>query len=93
MPANNRNVLIGRIRGLVLRDETACADDIEGCDTEETLGVVCAFGFEDFGANRDGTVDRICDDKNISVWGSIRDGFGEVPNDGGIGVEKVCERS
>ena len=73
----------------MLRDETACADNIEGCDAEETLRVVCAFGFEDFGANWDSTIDRVCNDKDIGVWGSVCNGFGEVPNDGSIGVEEV----
>ena len=43
----------------MLRDEAACADDIEGCDAEETFGVVGAFGFEDFGADGYGAVDWI----------------------------------
>ncbi len=76
----------------MLRDETACADNIEGRNAEETFGVVCSFGLEDFGTDGNGTVDRICDDENIGIWGGVCNGFGEVPNDGGIGVEKVCER-
>ncbi len=53
---------------------------------------MCAFGLEDFGADGDGAVDRVCDDENVGIWGGVCDGFGEVPNDGGIGVEEVCER-
>ena len=77
----------------MLRDETACADNIEGGDAEETLRVVYAFGFEDFGADWDGTVDRIRDNEDIGIWSCVCNGFGEVPNDGGIGIEEVCERS
>ena len=59
MPSHDRDVLISGICALVLRDETACADNIEGCYAEEALGIVCAFGLEDLRANGDGAVDRI----------------------------------
>lgn len=77
----------------MLRDETACADNIEGCNAEETLGVVCAFRLENFGADGHGAVDGVGDDQYVSVWSSVCDGFGEVPYDGGVGIEEVWEKS
>ena len=62
MSSYNRNILISGIRILMLRNETACANDVEGCYAEETLGVVDAFGLEDLGADGYSAVDRICDD-------------------------------
>lgn len=93
MSSHNGDIFVCRIRALVLRDKAACAHHIEGCDTEKTLGVVDSFRFEDFGTDWHGTVDRVGNDENIGVWCGICDGFGEVPDDGGVGVEKVCERS
>ena len=43
----------------MLRDEAACADDIEGRNAEETFGVVGAFGLEDLSADGYGAVDRV----------------------------------
>ena len=77
----------------MLRDETACADNIEGGNTEKTLGVVCAFGFEDLGADGYGAVDWVCNDENVGFWGGVCNGFGEVSNDRGVGIEKVCRWS
>lgn len=43
MTANDWDVLVRRIGGFELRDETGCTDDIKGSNTKETLGVVDAF--------------------------------------------------
>lgn len=93
MPSHNRDVLISGIRALVLRDETARADDIQGCNAEETFGVVCAFCLEYLGADGDSAVDRVGDDQNVGIWGGVCDGFGQIPDDGGVSVEEVCERA
>ena len=77
----------------MLRDETACADNIEGCNAKETFGVICAFRLEDFGADRHSAVDGVGDDQYVGVWSGVCDGFGEVPYDGGVGIEEVCEQS
>jgi hypothetical protein len=61
--ADDGDVLAGGVGALQLRDEARGADDVEGGDTEETLGVVDALGLEDLGADGDGGVD---------LYGSIR---------------------
>jgi hypothetical protein len=54
---NDGDVLVGRVGVLQLGDETGSADNIEGGDTEEALGVVDTLGLEDLGADGDGGVD------------------------------------
>lgn len=54
---NHRDVLIGGVTALDLRDESGGTDDIEGGDTKETLGVVDTLGLEDLADNGDGGVD------------------------------------
>ena len=55
--AHDGDGFVGRVGGLDLREEARGAYDVEGGDTEELLGVVDAFGLEDFGADGDGGVD------------------------------------
>lgn len=55
--ANDGDVLISRVGSLDLGDEARGTDDIEGGDTEETLGVVDTLGLVDLGADWDGGVD------------------------------------
>jgi hypothetical protein len=57
--ANDGDVLIGRVGGLDLGDETGGADDIEGSDTEQTLWIVDTLALEDFG--------KISDDRTVGV--------------------------
>ena len=57
MSTNDRDVLIGWIGALDLRDETGRTDDIECGDTEETLGIIDALALEDLGNDGDGRVD------------------------------------
>ena len=90
MSSYNGDVLICGIRALVLRDEAASAHHVEGRDTEKTLGVVGSFRFEDFGTDGYSAVDRVGDHEDVGVGGGVCDGFGEVTDDGGIGVEEVC---
>lgn len=54
---DNSDVLIGRIGTLELGDEAGSTDDIEGGDTEETLGIVDTLALEDFGDDGNGRVD------------------------------------
>jgi hypothetical protein len=51
------DVLAGGVGALQLGDEAGSADDIEGGDTEEALGVVDTLGLEDLGGDGDGGVD------------------------------------
>lgn len=53
---NNGDGLVGGIGLLDLGDEAGGPDDIEGGDTEETLGVVDTSGLEDLSDNGDGGV-------------------------------------
>jgi hypothetical protein len=57
MSTNNGDVLVGGVGALELGDEAGGADNIEGGDTEEALGVVDALGLEDLGGDWDGGVD------------------------------------
>ena len=51
------DLLVGRVGLLDLGDEAGGTDDVEGGDTEQTLGVVDALGLEDLGDDGDGRVD------------------------------------
>lgn len=86
---NNGDVLIGRVGALELGDEAGGADDIEGGDTEQTLGVVDTAGLEDLGDDGDGGVDGVGDDEDVGVGGGLGGGLGQVADDGGVGVEQV----
>jgi hypothetical protein len=64
--ADDSDVLVGRVGALDLRDEAGGADDIEGGDTEEALGVIDALGLEDLGGDGDGGVD-LCLSAVVSI--------------------------
>jgi hypothetical protein len=53
------DVLGGGVVVLDLGDEAGSADNVEGGDTEEALGVVDALGLEDLGGDGDGGVDLV----------------------------------
>lgn len=57
MSTDDDNVLIGGVGALDGADEAGSADDIEGGDTEEALGVVNALGLEDLGADGNRGID------------------------------------
>jgi len=57
MAADDGDRLIGGIGVLDLGEEAGGTNDVESGDAEEAFGVVDTFGFEDFGADRDGGVD------------------------------------
>lgn len=54
---NDCDVLVGGVGSLDLRDESRGTDNIQGSDTEETLGVVDTLGLEDLANDRNGGVD------------------------------------
>jgi hypothetical protein len=56
---NDGDVLVDGVGALDFRDESAGADDVKGCYTEETLGVVDTIRLENLGGNGDGGVDLI----------------------------------
>ena len=102
---NNGDVLAGGVGVLQLGDEAGSADDIEGGNTEEALGVVDTLGLEDLGGDGDGGVDLpklalrfrivrrsthgVGDDEDVGLGGVLSGGLGEVADDGGVGVEEV----
>jgi hypothetical protein len=55
--ADNGDFLVGRVGLLDLGDEAGGADDVEGGDAEETLGIVDVLGLVDLGDDGDGGVD------------------------------------
>jgi hypothetical protein len=86
---NDNDVLVGRVGALVLGDEAGGADNIEGGDTEETLGVVDTGLLQDLSGNRDGAVDGVGDNEDVGLGRVLGDGLGEVADNGGVGVEQV----
>ena len=92
MSPHDSDVLVCGVGALVLADETGGADDVESGDAEEAGWVVGACGLEDFGADGHRGVDGVGDDEDVGVGAGGRDGFGEVPDDGGVGVEEICVR-
>lgn len=87
--ANDGDGLISRVGLLDLGDEAGSADDIEGGDTEEALGVVDTLLLEDLSNDGDGAVDGVGDDEDVGVGGRLGGGLGQVADDGGVGVEEV----
>ena len=73
---NDDDVLVRWVGVLKLRDEAGGADDVEGGDAEELLGVVDALGLEDLGGDGDGAVDRVGDDEHVGVGAVLGCGFG-----------------
>ena len=69
--------------------EGGSTGDVEGGDTVELLGVVDTSLLEDLSNNRDGGVDGVGDDQDVSLGGNLGSLLCEVTDDGGVGVEKV----
>lgn len=69
--------------------EAGSTDDVEGGDTEETLGVEDTGLLERSGDDGDGGVDGVGDDKDVGVWGAGSDGAGEVTDDGSVGLQEI----
>jgi hypothetical protein len=101
------DVLAGGVGVLQLGDKAGSADNIEGGDTEEALGVVDTLRLEDLGGDGDGGVDlwlliaipnflrlnyahRVRDDEDVGLGGVVSGSFGQVADNGGVGVEQVC---
>lgn len=90
--ADNGDRLVGGVGVLDLSEEAGGADDVEGGNTEEALGVVDALGFEDFGADGDGGVDLSGNVSQLKGDAGKKDGIGQrtmsyrVGNDEDVGV-------
>lgn len=83
------DVLVDGVGALDLGDEAAGADNVEGGNTEEGLGVVDTGSLEDLGADGDGRVDGVGDDEDLGLGGGLGNSLGQVADDGGVGVEEV----
>jgi len=99
------DVLGGRVGALDLGDEARRADDIEGGDTEEALGVVDTLRFEDLSGDGDGGVNlehvSLCiekhcgithgvgNDEDVGIRAVVGASCGEIADDGSVCVEKV----
>jgi hypothetical protein len=70
------NQVRGRYSASDFGSECRCADDVEGCHTEEFLGVEYVFGFENFGNNGDGGVNGVGDDEDEGVGAGSCNSFG-----------------
>jgi hypothetical protein len=86
---NDGDLLVGRVGSLDLANESGSTNDVEGGDTEQALGVVDTTGLVDLGADRDGRVDGVGNDEQAGFGGMLGAGFGQVADDGGIGVEEI----
>ena len=90
MAAHDGDILVGWVGALVLGDEAGGAHDVEGGDAEKAGWIVGAGRFQDFGADWHSAVYRVGDDEDVGFGAGGCDGFGEVADDGGVGVEEVC---
>lgn len=86
---NNGDFLVGRVGTLDLANEATGTDDVEGSDTEESLGVVHATGLEDLCADGDGRVDGVGYDEEVGLGAGFGTGLGKIADDGGVCVEEV----
>jgi hypothetical protein len=84
---NHYDVLVCWVGVLELGDEAGRTDYIKRGDTEHLLGVVDTLALEDFGRDWDGAVYWVRDDEQGGVRARICGSFGEVADDGGVGVE------
>ena len=78
--------------GSVLLDlghESGSTNNIEGGDTEKTLGVVNSFCLEDLCNDRNCGVHWVGDNKDVCIGSRFSSGFGEISDNGGIGVEEI----
>jgi hypothetical protein len=75
--ADDGDVLLSWVRALDLGDEAGGADDVEGGDAEQLLGVVDASGLEDLGGDGDGRVDLVAS-VSLCVFCGLRDCFMRV---------------
>jgi hypothetical protein len=81
--------LLGVLGAGDLGDEGLGADDVEGGDAEEALGVEDALGLEDLGGDGDGGVDGVGDDEDEGVGGNIGDDLDEALDDTSVDVEEI----
>jgi hypothetical protein len=64
-------------------------NDIEGGDTKESLGVEDALGLEDLGSDRNGRVDGVGNDEDVSLGGDLGGNLNEALDNASVDVEQV----
>lgn len=83
----------GQVLGLLLASEASneglSADNVEGGDTEETLGVEDVLGLEDLSGDRDGGVDGVRDDEDEGLGGDLSSNLDKTLDDTGIDIEQI----
>lgn len=93
MSTNNRD---GGLRGVLLAspflDESLSTDNIQGGDTEETLGVENTGSLEDLGGNGDGGVDGVGNDENESLGAELCNALDKSLDNTGVDLEEVVTR-
>lgn len=72
-----------------LGDKGLGANDVEGGDTEQALGVEDTLGLEDLGRDGDGRVDGVGDDEDESLGGDLGRNLDQALDDAGVDVEEV----
>lgn len=70
-----------------LGNEGLGADDVEGSDTKEALGVEDALGLENLGRDGDGRVDGVGDDQDKGLRGDLGGDLDQALDDAGVDVE------
>lgn len=83
------NILVGNVVSGFFGDESLGSNNIQSGDSEDFVWVVDSELFVDLSGDWDGGVDWVGDDSDPGVWTVGGAGFGEVGNDGGIGVEEI----
>jgi hypothetical protein len=86
---NNRDDRLGRVGVGNRADETGGTDNVEGGDTEKTLGVEDTGLLKGSSDDGYGRVDRVGDDEDVRIRGNAGNSGGEVADDGRVSVEEV----
>lgn len=90
MATDDRDLDLGGVllAGVFL-GESLGTDNIQGGDTEETLGIEGASGFEDLSGNRDGRVNGVGDNQDESLGAEFGNTLNQVPDDTSVDLEQV----
>lgn len=70
-------------------DKGLGADNVEGGNTEELLGVEDTGSLENLGGNWHSAVDGVGDDEHVGVWAVLGDTLDQVTHNSGIDLEEV----
>ena len=83
----------GELLGLSLAsdasDEGLGADDVEGGDAEQALGVEDVLGLEHLGGDGDGRVDGVGDDQDEGLGGNLGGSLDQALDNASIDIEEI----